>query len=704
MNSKHLLISIVITLCLAGLYQLNNIGKHDYPEYKLSSGQLAEFDLVAPFDFPILKTEKQIQQEYESGIQNTPKVFSIDSEVEFSASSHLNTLFEYVFAAMETDEFNNVIQQATQSGYDLTPANLNTLNDSQKAKTAFNTLKALLTDVYRVGVYTQISTQELLLESSSGSAKALTARFYSLDQATRYIVSRLASNQAALSLFESNVTMLLMPNLLENKTSLAKAKKEVLNSIDLRTSNVKQGDEIVKKNQILTDEDIQKLYSLSKEYQNRGETRSPVLQFVGFIGLLAYLFVIVMMFNYLAGLHSKTEIGEISGVILLNIGFLVMIGFSILSNDVLHLGITQIPFAMIIISSAVLIGIEFAVLYGVSGTLLMSPFLNWDPLNSTVLLLSTLITIALICRYRSYHDFLKIWLYLYISLFLTNLTIKLQSNTNITIFDDLQVLLRDGGYMLIASAFSTLGCMAIITFFEKKWNRATKQALLELLDFDHPLLKKLATMASGTYHHSLIVGNLAENAAQAIGANPLLARVGSYYHDIGKTAYPDIFTENNQISTELHSKFTPTESAEAIRNHVKEGIALATKYGIPKDVIDIINQHHGTSYIRYFLDVAQRSGEVADLSAFKYPGPLPQSKEAALVMLADIIESTTKAKNDLTDVDLLQIIEDTIQRLIREGQFDESPLTLKDLSMVSAAMYPILGSVYRKRLDYPDEK
>jgi len=246
------------------------------------------------------------------------------------------------------------------------------------------------------------------------------------------------------------------------------------------------------------------------------------------------------------------------------------------------------------------------------------------------------------------------------------------------------------------------GVMIIVPYYERKWNRATKQTLLELLDFNHPLLKKLATEAVGTYHHSLIVGNLTERAAEAIGANPLLARVGSYYHDIGKVVNTQIFTENNEDSPEIHDNLDPQESARLIRNHLAEGIELAQKYKIPQPVIDIIRQHHGNSLIRFFYDKAQKSGNPVPQDEYRYPGPLPQSKEAVLVMLADIVESTTKAKTIENEEDIAQIIDAAINRLIKENQLDEAPITLKDLMIVKESFIPVLESIYRKRLDYPE--
>lgn len=247
--------------------------------------------------------------------------------------------------------------------------------------------------------------------------------------------------------------------------------------------------------------------------------------------------------------------------------------------------------------------------------LIVSPFINWETYPPIVFILSSIITIILIKRQKAQHEFLSIWFYLLLSGSVVTVAISIYKS------DPINIVFRNIGFGLISSAISIMGIIIIVPYYEKKWNRATKQTLLELLDFNHPLLKKLATSAVGTYHHSLIVGNLAERAAEAIGANPLLARVGSYYHDIGKIINTEIFTENNEDSSEIHDEMSPDKSASLIKNHVLEGITLAKKYKIPQPVIDIIVQHHGDSLIRYFYDRAEKMSLATDTENYRYPGP-----------------------------------------------------------------------------------
>jgi hypothetical protein len=255
---------------------------------------------------------------------------------------------------------------------------------------------------------------------------------------------------------------------------------------------------------------------------------------------------------------------------------------------------------------------------------------------------------------------------------------------------------------LLSIIISAIGLMIFVPIIEKKLNMATKGVLLELLDFNNPLLKKLSVVVPGTYHHSLIVGNLAESAAEAIGANYLLARVGSYYHDIGKMENPQIFIENNADSNEYHDKMLANESAVLIKKHINDGVSMAKKYNLPKKVIDIIRQHHGTGKIKYFFNKAREMELDIDESQFEYQGPKPQTKEAAIVMIADIVESTTKSLNDFSEDKIKQVLDDTVSRLIQEEQLDEAPLTIKELKIIKKNMLPILLGVYRKRLEYPE--
>lgn len=257
--------------------------------------------------------------------------------------------------------------------------------------------------------------------------------------------------------------------------------------------------------------------------------------------------------------------------------------------------------------------------------------------------------------------------------------------------------------LLANGIISSIIVVETLPIFEYLFNTTTNISLLELTDFNHPLLQRLVIEAPGTYHHSLVVGNLSEAACQIIGANPMLARLGAYYHDIGKLTKPDYFIENQRESK--HDTLSPTMSKLVIMNHVKEGIELAKKYRLKKRLIDFIQQHHGTSLVYYFylraLEHLEDDQEIKE-EGFRYPGPKPNSKEAAVVLLADSVEAATRALDDPEPAKIEEVVHKIINNKFIDGQLDECDLALKDLEKISAVFVRILHAIYHSRVIYPE--
>ena len=249
----------------------------------------------------------------------------------------------------------------------------------------------------------------------------------------------------------------------------------------------------------------------------------------------------------------------------------------------------------------------------------------------------------------------------------------------------------------------TYGLMPLV---ESVFDITTDFSLLELSNLNHPLLKKLSVQASGTYHHSIIVGNLAEAAAHAVGANSLLARVGSYYHDIGKIEKSEYFVENQISGENPHKKLTPRMSALILMNHVKKGLELAEKSRLPSAIREIIAQHHGTTIMSFFYQKAVDVKDTSEASEedYRYPGPRPQTKEAAIVMLGDVVEAATRTLKNPTHNRLKGIIEDLVDGRFQEGQLNESPLTLRNLERIKESFLTILAGTFHTRVEYPDRE
>ncbi|MGV8016556.1 MAG: HD family phosphohydrolase [Ignavibacteria bacterium] len=263
-------------------------------------------------------------------------------------------------------------------------------------------------------------------------------------------------------------------------------------------------------------------------------------------------------------------------------------------------------------------------------------------------------------------------------------------------------------YAAVNAIMSPVIAYGLLIFYEKVFRITTDLTLIELADFNQPLLRELSAKAPGTFHHSVVMGNLSEEAAASIGANRVLARVGSYYHDIGKAVKPDFFVENQLEKKNKHEGMNPTLSAKVIIAHVKEGIELARRYRLPQEVIDFIPMHHGTTLVSFFYNKAknltdENKEDVLDY-IYRYPGPKPQNKETAIVMLADTVEASTKAIEDPTPKKLEDKIDEIIKKRFIEGELDDCNLTLKDLTRIKKSFLKILIGIYHQRIKYPEEK
>jgi len=263
-------------------------------------------------------------------------------------------------------------------------------------------------------------------------------------------------------------------------------------------------------------------------------------------------------------------------------------------------------------------------------------------------------------------------------------------------------------YLILAlnGVVSSILVLGILPVFEYLFRTVTDISLLELADFDQPLLQRMIMEAPGTYHHSLIVSNLSEAACQAIGAHALLARIGAYYHDIGKLYKPDYFNENQDALDSKHENLTPTMSKMVIMNHVKEGEELAKKYKLNPRLVDFIRQHHGTSLVYFFyrraLENLEEKQEVEE-EGFRYPGPKPAAKETAVVLLADSVEAAMRSMKDPAPAKTEELVHKIINNKFIDGQLDSCDLTLKDLEKISAVFVRILSGIYHSRVTYPEK-
>ena len=255
-------------------------------------------------------------------------------------------------------------------------------------------------------------------------------------------------------------------------------------------------------------------------------------------------------------------------------------------------------------------------------------------------------------------------------------------------------------FAMLNAFMSVLIILAALPLLEMLFSRTTNIKLIELSDFNNPILKRLMVEAPGTYHHSLMTASLAEQAATAIGANALLTRAGAYYHDIGKLKNPEYFIENQNKNENPHDNLSPSMSGLVLISHVKDGVALARKYKIDEIVIDFIRQHHGTSLIQYFYFRALENSKDVNDQDFRYPGSKPTSKETAILMIADSVEAISRTIPDKNAGKLKELVEKVINNKFTDGQFSDCSITLNDLAKIADSMTATLCGIYHARIEY----
>ena len=269
-------------------------------------------------------------------------------------------------------------------------------------------------------------------------------------------------------------------------------------------------------------------------------------------------------------------------------------------------------------------------------------------------------------------------------------------------FRGAEIFLYLAGVAALNAFISVIVLFAFSPIIELTFRYTTRFRLMELMNLEQPILQDLMVAIPGTYHHSLVVSNMVEAGAKAVGANSLLCKVGALYHDIGKLAYPDYYIENQFNGPNRHDKLAPAMSALILLSHVKKGTELAREHHLGDEIRDIIAQHHGTSLIKFFYNKARELGENPRIEDYCYPGPRPQTREAAIVMLADAVEASSRTLSDPTPARIKNHVDTIMKGIFAEGQLDESELTFKDLHKLSENFARILTGLFHQRIAYPD--
>lgn len=361
----------------------------------------------------------------------------------------------------------------------------------------------------------------------------------------------------------------------------------------------------------------------------------------------------------------------------------------------------SIPFAACALVLSLLVGSQPALIAALVVALFTGFMTSGGMTMALFALASSIVAIYRVEHYRTRHTITKAITGIGIINVVMSLTMLLVSNHPLS-----WRLAFEAIFMGLLGAVVTAGIASVVTpIYESAFNVLTDMKLLELSNADNQLLRQLAIKTPGTHHHSFVVSMLAEAAAKAIGANALLARIGCLYHDVGKMAAPRMYIENQQGGVNPHDKVDPLDSVRIITGHVRRGIKLAQEAGLPPQIIDFIPQHHGTRVLSYFYHKAKAQaearGEAVRIEDFRYPGPKPQSKEAAILMFSDGAEASVRSLDEPTPENIRLILDKIINNVITDGQLDECNITLREINVIREALVTTLIGIYHQRIGYP---
>ncbi len=498
----------------------------------------------------------------------------------------------------------------------------------------------------------------------------------------------------------------LRPNLVYNEEATEQRRQEARDQITPVLFQIKKGEMIVREGERVTADQIMKLRAIRDSGRdNRNfETIAGLL-----ICTLLLLFVTYLFGNTnVSKFHPDSRDLLFLSVVFIALFILIKISIFIatgMGNTFAYVDSSAyfyaIPFAVGAMLIRIVLNSETALLFTVCFTLLIGVLFG----NSLMIVLFALIG-SLVGAHGVRHCQQRTTLYragLWIGL--TNMALVMGTHFLAGRSFELMLLWKLG-FGFLGGIFSAVIVNGTIPLVESVFKYTTDIKLLELANMNSPILRQLMMEAPGTYHHSILVGNLAESAAEAINANPLLARVAAYYHDIGKIRKPLYFIENSGGQRNKHDKLAPSMSALILTSHVKDGIELAREHKLGSELIDIIQQHHGTTLIKFFYDRAKNQSDpgVHQVSErdYRYHGPKPQTREAALIMLADAIEAASRTLTDPTPARIQGMVQKLINNIFIDGQLNECDLTLKDLNLIAKSFNRVLSSSFHHRVDYPE--
>jgi putative nucleotidyltransferase with HDIG domain len=685
-----------------------------------SPGDIAARDIKSPRDL-LIPDEVLTETKRQSADDAVAAFYDYDSESGIALVNRLNQLLEKRSKAEQTDETSEQLKAEADSLFGTTLTSdewesLQKVSENDEASRAMrnalltalspqivNDVELFKSDLKRGIILRDLATDKTF--SFEGETKVI-----DLDAARQLFISSLKESKTLstqqMKPINSLIARTIRPNLYFNQSETALQKKAARDAVTEVLYQVKQGEMIVREGERITENQILKLQAMRKIGSNSKNIQIAV-------GLLFCTLILLYVSHRFASRNIRKYNLNNRDLLFLSttfVGLFILIKLAIFVASALESAFPYItsssyyyavPFAVGAMLVRIVLNSEVTVFFSFVAAILVGILFGNNLLLTFYTFVGSLTAAHWVRHCKERATLYRASLRLSIVNVLTIIGIHFLVGHGF----DLQLLFKSG-FGLINGFICAVIVIGTIPLVEHLFKYTTDIKLLEMANMHSPVLRELMIQAPGTYHHSVVVGNLVESAAEEVGVNPLLCRVAAYYHDIGKLRKPLYYIENIGAGENRHDKLAPSMSALILMAHIKDGVEIARENKLGDQIINIIRQHHGTGLIKFFYDKAKKqvNESVQQVSErdYRYPGPKPQTREAALIMLADAVEAASRTLTDPTPARTRGMVQKIINNIFIDGQLDECELSLKDMNLIAKSFERVLGGIFHHRVDYPE--
>ncbi len=664
-NKTHLLFLFLLLIIFNILYP------YERKAVLLRKGDIASRDVIAPYTFKILKTEKQLEAERKEASLTVPPILQfIEIPNKTGIIDDIDSLINKV--VIQSPEGERIIKNKR--------AIINLFRSILKG--------GVISDRARLA---EFDNDKFLVMQGDTSLFVPQSKIRDVQEARKHFgkeVERILGESGETKRIINSIQPFITPNLLIDFAEIEKRQEEARSAVKDSIGVVRKGEKIVGAHEIVTRDAYRKLYSLRQ--RQAGEYPYSLISTVvrnQLYFLLIGLFILVFLYV------RERKVYENKRYL-----FLFVINMLLILLLYRFVPLYLLPLASMVMFLTLAVDLDFGILFALSSSLVILFYQEFAIAKIIPVFMGSLLGGIFLIVPRNRTDWYRTGTIVAIATGLLILSIEFYRRAT------LRELMIGVSYGITNGFLSILLLFALLFIFERAFNITTNFTWMEYADLNNPLLKRLSREAPGTYQHSLMVSAMAENAAEAIGANPLLSKVGGLYHDIGKLERPEYFAENFRNGKNPHDDIPPRLSAIIIKSHINDGIKIAKEHKLPVEIVDIIKQHHGTYPIVAFYEKAKKLLDDVRDEDFKYDSELPVGKETGILMFADIVEATSRSMDNPTENEIMEMIVKHINKQFTRGQLSRSELSIKDLNVISNQFAQTLQGLYHRRPTYPESE